>query len=141
MWECYTGKKWVPPDWATGLTDSIADSITGIGYGFAGMVRPAHRRRLWDTAYRLGPLGQAERAGPGWYYAELGILGLTGLASISALGCMAIGFDPWIGTGGIHPAGAHHGMGKHFELILRVGQKTFKLIIPGLKKLIYMQFK
>jgi hypothetical protein len=47
---------------------------------------------------------------------------------------------PWLGTIGIH--GAHHGLGPHFELILRVGRhKVFKLIIPGAKKLIFWVIK
>ena len=44
---------------------------------------------------------------------------------------------PWLGSAGFHPA--HHGMGRHFELILRVGKSAvLKVIIPGAKKLIYI---
>lgn len=55
-------------------------------------------------------------------------------SSVLALGWGLAGWaartGPWIGTAGFH--GAHHGLGYHFEVILRVGGgKTFKFIVPG----------
>jgi hypothetical protein len=42
----------------------------------------------------------------------------------------AAGVNPWLGTAGRH--GAHHGLGPHWEVIVRGwGGNNFKLIFPG----------
>jgi len=42
---------------------------------------------------------------------------------------------PWLGTAGFHPP--HHGMGRHLEVIIRVGaHKVLKIFIPGAKQAI-----
>ena len=61
------------------------------------------------------------------------------LITAGSLSGWAAGTSPWIGTAGIHPP--HHGMGRHFELILKLGEKVFKVFIPGKDRWIYWIFK
>jgi len=62
--------------------------------------------------------------------------GGTATVCLSTAGALKIaGVNPWLGKAGFHPP--HHGMGRHFEIILR-GNK--KIIIPGKDKLIYRNF-
>ena len=45
--------------------------------------------------------------------------------------------DGLLVVGGLHPP--HHGMGKHFEIILRLGGgKNLKVIIPGIKRWLHI---
>ena len=64
--------------------------------------------------------------------------GRIAIGAFAAAGVFkAVGVNPWLGTGGLHPP--HHGMGTHFEVILRLsGGHNLKMIIPGIKKLIHI---
>ena len=62
------------------------------------------------------------------------------LASGLAVAKPAAGSGPWLGSAGMHPA--HHGLGKHIEIIIRVGKsKNLKIIAPAKKSLIYFGIK
>ena len=64
--------------------------------------------------------------------------GRLGVAFFSAGAfAKAAGLDLWLGSCGLHPP--HHGMGKHFEIILRVCRSNnLKIIIPGVRNPIYI---
>jgi hypothetical protein len=59
---------------------------------------------------------------------------------VLAGGLYVAGYNPWLGTAGIH--GPHHGLGTHFEVIIRGwGGRNFKLIIPGRDHWIWFGFR
>ena len=64
--------------------------------------------------------------------------GRIGVTAFSIAGILQLtGMNPWLGKAELHPP--HHGMGNHFEMILRLGGgKNLKLIVPGIKKLIHI---
>ena len=78
---------------------------------------------------------------PAWTITTMKCADATGYyASNAAVCCAAAGFNPWLGTAGTH--GAHHGLGTHIELILRVGpHKVLKVIIPGKNVWIWLGIK
>ncbi len=69
-----------------------------------------------------------------------GGLGTAAVAGTAAAGCAFVGFNPWLGLIAIH--GAHHGLGTHFEAILRVGTcRNLYIISPGKDVLIWWRIK
>ncbi len=50
-------------------------------------------------------------------------------AALVAVGARVENYNPWLGKMGMHQP--HHGMGKHFEIIIRAGKN--KPIYIGLK--------
>jgi hypothetical protein len=62
------------------------------------------------------------------------------LVSGGSLASRAANNGTWLGTIGFHAP--HHGLGRHFEIILRLpGGKNWKLIIPGKDRLIWRGIK
>ena len=63
--------------------------------------------------------------------------GIVSLCSfVGAGGAKILGFSPWLGTFGLH--NPHHGMGKHFEIIIRSLHDNKCIIIPGKNGPIYI---
>jgi hypothetical protein len=85
-----------------------------LSYGFGGVLASLWTPQTWkQTSLTLGT-----------GYALSGWAAKTG---------------PWLGTIAIHQA--HHGLGSHLELILKVGEKTLKVVMPGKDKLIFWSLK
>ena len=126
---------WGQEEWQAfggSFSDSYDSTTSGLAYAWSG------DQQLLDEAYRLGPFGQTER-NPGlqkWVWVSFGV----SATSVSlAVVCNAINFDPWVGSGGFHSP--HHGLGYHFELIIRGwGGNNFKMIFPGKEKWIWFGF-
>jgi RHS repeat-associated protein len=77
--------------------------------------------------------GEAFKGGEtGWRVAEV--------ALVTAAGVKVLGADQWLGTAGIHPP--HHGMGYHFEIIIRgPSGKNLTVIVPGAEDWIFIGLK
>jgi RHS repeat-associated protein len=127
----------------TGFWSSIWHSVSSIGISFEAMAMalspwstPGSYNRLMLRAYELGPLGQTKNSSGVYYYGTRGALAVSTVSITLAMTFYAVGFSPWLGTAGIH--GAHHGLGMHFELILRVGSHSvLKVIAPARDVLIW----
>jgi len=102
------------------MLGGLFETESGIPYMISSAVRD------WST-------GESFKSGEtGWQIAET--------ALITAAGLRIAGVDPWIGTAGLH--GPHHGMGYHFEIILRGPSGTnLKVIMPGTSDWIFIGFK
>jgi hypothetical protein len=114
---------------------SVHDSLVSIKESAVGMVTldAARVANAWDS----GPLGQtADTTGIPYYGTRAALGGASAVATTalvlsvgSGLGLTTLG-EEWTGTFGLH--GAHHGLGRHFETIIRGwGKKNFKFIFPG----------
>lgn len=80
-------------------------------------------------AYNDSVLGQTQ-CNPTAHTLVEASLGVSVAATTVASAAIMAGADPWLGTAGIH--GAEHGLGEHFELIIRGWDgNNFKLIFPG----------
>jgi RHS repeat-associated protein len=118
-----------------GFWDSLGNSIYSIGLTYKGIYQYATGNfpaayNTFDEAYERGPLGQTQNSSGVYYYGTRGALGVATVSVGAAVVCNAVGFNPWLGTWGLH--GPHHGLGTHFEVIIRgLSGNNFKLIFPG----------
>ena len=98
----------------------VADAYT---FGLVGPLNSLADQKVCEN----GAFGQASRVSAN----------ISATAAYTALGAKVAGKNPWLGKAELHPP--HHGMGKHFEIIMRAGKgKNLKIIVPGKGKLIHI---
>ncbi|MDH4223266.1 MAG: RHS repeat-associated core domain-containing protein [candidate division Zixibacteria bacterium] len=104
------------------------------GTGFGEEALEWYAKKYVETGkwyYKVGGAVAALWTSETWLYTASGIAAM-GFAQSSGLSSKG----PWLGKFGLHTS--HHGMGRHLELILKLpGKKCFKVIVPGVKKLIW----
>lgn len=111
----------------------------GTGYGEEAVdwwARQYNNADSWySTAfYFLGGVGAAHWTPETWMYTAGGLAAMGG-----AQACGLSSMGPWMGTFGLHQA--HHGLGRHLELILRFGHKRLKVILPGKKDILFWDWR
>jgi len=113
---------------------SIKSSYLSVGDGLVSFF--SGDTEALEDAYDCGVFGQSANEDPITKYGTRAAIGTASASVVTATALSWTGINPWVGTIGLHSP--HHGMGYHFEIIIRkISGGNSKVIIPGKDRLIW----